>query len=137
LRFSLRVVPYYTPLLIARAVSGKRKMTEEINTSRPQWLKVLLGIFCAWIAFILILIVLLTALWIIQVKLLDIEIEGTPAAIILIVQAGIGGLVAYRTAKWQNKFLDNKPLSTSYIVLTLLILLSVLTIPAPMTYTMF
>ena len=122
---------------MASIVSGKRKMTEEINISRPQWLKVLLGIFCAWTTFILTFIVLLTALWIIQVKLLDIEIEGTPAVIILIVQAGIGGLVAYRTAKWQNKFLGKKPLSTSYIVLTLLILLSVLTIPAPITYALF
>ena len=112
-------------------------MTEELNIVRPQWLKVLLVIFCAWVAFMLTLIILVTALWIIQVKLLDIEIEGTPAVVILIVQAGIGGLVAYRIVKWQNRFLDNKPLSASYIVLALLVLLSVLTIPSPMTYTLF
>ena len=105
--------------------------------SRPKWLKILLGIFCVWTVFMLLFIILLTALWIIQVKILDIEIEGAPAVIILIFQVGISGFAAYRVTKWQNKYLDKKPLSVSYIVLIILILLLVLTIPSPMTYTLF
>ena len=110
-------------------------MTEKPN--RPNWLKILIGVFIAWTSFLITMAIFLLIVWIIQIKILDIEISGTPALIILLAELIISFYTSYRLTKWQNRYMDKKSLRFNYIVLIVLIILSFIFIPAPMTYMIY
>ncbi len=112
-------------------------MNYDMNFARPKWIKVLIGILSAWVSFTLSVIVLLAIILIFQKLLSDLEIEGTIASIFLIAIFIISAFVSFRITKWQNKYLDKKSLKTNYNILVILILLAVLTIPAPIVYINF
>lgn len=113
------------------------KMIEEIGLKRPSWLKILVGILSAWVTFILSMIALLAITLMTQKLLNDIVIEGTPAIILLLFGAAISAYVAFRFTNWQKKLLNKRDLKTSYVVLTVLIIITILTLPIPMTYVIF
>lgn len=112
-------------------------MIEEIGLKRPSWLKILVGILSAWVTFILSMIALLAITLMTQKLLNDIVIEGTPAIILLLFGAAISAYVAFRFTNWQKKLLNKRDLKTSYVVLTVLIIITILTLPIPMTYVIF
>ncbi|MCD4772183.1 MAG: hypothetical protein K8R41_02220 [Bacteroidales bacterium] len=112
-------------------------MTEEIGLKRPRWLKILIGILSAWVAFILSMIVLLAITLMIQNFLNDIVIEDTSAIILLLLGTSISAYVVFRFTKWQTKFLDKRDAKTFYVVLTILIIITIMTLPIPMTYIIF
>lgn len=112
-------------------------MIEEIGLKRPRWLKILIGILSSWVTFILSMIVLLAITWMTQRLLNNIVIEGIPAIILLLLGAAISAYLAFRFTKWQKKLLDKRDLKTSYVVLTVLIIITILTLPALMTYVVF
>lgn len=102
--------------------------------NRPKWLRIILGLLSAWISFFVLLNVFFILAWLIQIKILDILISGTPAMIILIIELIASLFFSYRITKWQNRYLENKSLKTNYITVTILILLSILLVPASINY---
>ncbi len=110
-------------------------MTEKII--RPNWLKILIGVFTTWTMFLITMAIFLIVVWIIQIKILDIEISGIPALIILLAELIVSIYISYRLTKWQNSYMDKKSLRFNYIILIILIILSFIFIPAPMTYMIF
>jgi hypothetical protein len=112
-------------------------MTNKIKIIRPKWLKFLLGIFSAWTSFLLTIALIFTIVFIFQEKIFDVEISGTPALILFIIALIISVFFAYRITKWQDKYLNKKSLRLNYIILVILILLSFLIIPLPMTYVIY
>jgi hypothetical protein len=110
-------------------------MTEK--SIRPKWLRILIGVFTAWISFMISIVTFLIIAWVIQVKTFDIELSGTPAWIIVLAELIISIFISYRITKWQNSYLDKKSLRFNYILLMILIILIFTTLPAPMIYTIF
>ena len=107
-------------------------MTEKII--RPNWLKILIGVFTAWTTFLITMAIFLIVVWIIQIKILNIEISGTPALIILLAELIMSIYLSYRLTKWQNRYMDKKSLRFNYFTLIILIILSFIFIPSSMTY---
>lgn len=115
-------------------VSKQLKMTEK--TIRPKWLKVLTGLFIVWTSLLTALTLFLIIVWIVQVRIFDIEISGSPALIILITELIISIYFSIRLTKWLNRYLDTKTLRFNYILLIVLILIvfSFIILTTPMTY---
>ena len=109
-------------------------MTKEGIFKRPKWLKIIIGIFSAWLTFMLSMIVLFIIILVIEKLVYEAEIEGTLAVILIIVFFIISVYVAFRITKWQNKYLDKKSLIINYVILVFMIILSGLLLPVPMTY---
>jgi hypothetical protein len=110
-------------------------MAEELI--RPKWLRILLGIFTAWISFMISLATFLVIVLIIQVEIFDLELSGTPALIIVLAELIISIFISSRITRWQNNFLDKKSLRFNYILLMILIILTFIAMPAPFIYTIF
>lgn len=101
--------------------------------TRPRWLKVTIGVLSAWASFILTLAILMVLIFIIQ-SIIDIEIEGTPALLLLILALFICGYTSYIATKWQNLYFSKKSRRINYIYLVFLILLVFLTLPVSLSY---
>lgn len=104
----------------------------EIN--RPKWLKIALGVLSAWTLFIVTITILLISVWIIQIEILNIKIYGTPALIILIGELMTSAFFSYRLTKWQNRYFENKSLTTNYVFLAIMLLLSILLLAVSFAY---
>ncbi len=109
-------------------------MSQEIEFKRPQWLKILIGSLSAWVCFIIMMFSSLLVIQLFQVTFRNFEIEGTLAIVLLIIMGIIAIFISYKLTKWQNRLLDKKTLSFSYIVLAILIVLTLVLIPAPFYY---
>ena len=82
-------------------------------------------------------IALFSVTLLVQKSLGDIVIEGTLAVIILAILSGIAAYATYRIMKWQKIFLEKKDVKVSYVLLVVLVLMTLLTLPIPITYSMF
>ena len=109
-------------------------MTREEIIIRPKWLKIIIGVFSAWLTFMLSMLNLFIIILGIQKLGFEAEIEGTLAIVLIIVFSIISVYVAFRITKWQNNYLDKKSLVVNYVTLVFMIILTVLLLPVPMTY---
>ena len=108
-----------------------------LSKKTPNWLKILLRILFGWVSFMLSMIFLIAIIFLTQKLFNDFEIQGVLAIIILICIVAISVYFAFRVNKWQEKFLDKKGIITNYLILVILILITILTLPAPMVYYSF
>ena len=108
----------------------------ENEIERPKWLKVALVCLSAWITFVLSFF--FYALLILSLVEQIFKTDGFPGAkgvAFLVMLVGLSIVSAVLVAKWQHRVLARCRLRTNYIVLAILIILTILCVPTPFTYT--
>jgi len=98
-------------------------MTNPITISRPKWLKILIGLYCAGTSFILIFFSLGSVMVLLkQVTMADLVNLSTLGVFALLGISGMAGFISFEFTKWQNQFLDKRSVILSYLALSFLIL---------------
>ena len=97
-----------------------------MDTHRPKWLKLLITVLCIWDFFL----VIPGMLWMIFRSNIDINSTDSeriaPPILIFILVVFLSGYISSKINDWQEKFLDRKPKSFSFIVIGILLLIMLL-----------
>jgi hypothetical protein len=122
--------------LTARSSAAGLARIINMQHTRPNWLKYVIGTLFAWIILMASLFLLALPVALLNEK--HVLPESSFIALGHVLAIGVLSIVAtFYLTKWQNSVLREKSLKTNYLVLVILVLLVLFVIPIPFTYTMF
>ena len=107
-----------------------------MNDDRPKWLRGTLAVLAGWCSFWICLIVFL----IITISMTDLVMPGDglpvlPGAAMALISLMCSIVATIKIVKLQDRFMSRFSRRANYVVLAILLLASVLIIPAPFSYT--
>lgn len=109
-----------------------------MNDDRPKWLRGTLAVLTGWISFWICLVLFL----VVTISITDLIVPGDglpmlPGIIMAVISLILSITVTIKLVKLQDRFMSRFTRRANYIVLAILLLASVLIIPAPFSYTEF
>jgi len=111
---------------------------EDMNDSRPKWLRGSLAVLTAWWTFLISLIIMLAlTLGVVDAVLPGDGLPVWPGAILAILSLVLAIFVVLKTIRIQDRLLGRCSKRTNYIVFAILLALTFLLMPMPFTYTIF
>jgi hypothetical protein len=110
----------------------------QMNDTRSKWLRSALGTVAAWWSFWICLVVLL----VITIGIADAVIPGDglpllPGSILACISLAVAILGAIRFVRYQDRYMGRRSVKANYIVLAIMILTSLVLMPAPFFFTIF
>ncbi len=102
---------------------------------RPKWLKVTLACLSAWLTFLFAFFLYAFVILSLVEKMFKTDgLSGMKGIAVLTVLVGLSIVSALFVGKLQHRLLARRALRTNYIVLAILIIFSLLCMPASFTY---